>query len=85
MQLLAQHKYGLRVKNEAIFVALIKQMGLAAVTVDFMEVRHSSPVALNLGGCATSKGKTVIKVIKADYRKKVSHSIQKTFYYFKCC
>lgn len=53
---MAQHKYGLRVKNESVFIALIKQLGLAAVTVDFMEVRHSSPVALNLSGCATSKG-----------------------------
>lgn len=59
MQLMAQHKYGLRVKNEAVFVALIKQLGVAAVTVDFMEVRHSSPVSLNLSGCAsTSKGES---------------------------
>ncbi|XP_063705136.1 uncharacterized protein LOC134834417 [Culicoides brevitarsis] len=60
MQLMAQHKYGLRVRNEAVFVALIKQLGLAAVTVDFMEVRHSSPVGLNVSGCSTSKGASFI-------------------------
>lgn len=58
MQLMAQHKYGLRVKNETVFVNLIRQLGKAAVTVDFMEVKHSSPVNLNVIGCSSSKGKT---------------------------
>lgn len=56
MQLMAQHKYGLRVKNEAVFVNLIRQLGNAAVSVDFMEVKHSSPVNLNVVGCSSSKG-----------------------------
>lgn len=60
MQLMAQHKYGLRVKNEQVFINLIKQLGVAAVTVDFLEIKHSSPVKLNLMGCSTSKGNNKI-------------------------
>jgi hypothetical protein len=47
VNLMAQHKYGLRVKNEKIFVDLIERLGRYAVTVDFLEVKVSSPVGLN--------------------------------------
>lgn len=57
MQLMAQHKYGLRVSNERVFIELIQQLGSAAVTFDFMEVKYSSPVSLNSFGYSTSKGK----------------------------
>lgn len=57
MQLMAQHKYGLRVKNESTLVDLISKLGNAAVTFDFIEVKHSSPVKMNMSGCSsTSKG-----------------------------
>jgi hypothetical protein len=47
VNLMAQHKYGLRVKNEKMFVDLIERLGRYAVTVDFLEVKVSSPVGLN--------------------------------------
>lgn len=62
---MAQHKYGLRVKSEQIFVNLIRTLGIAAVTVDMLEVKHSSPVTLLMthhsGG--TSKGEYLCYVI----------------------
>lgn len=65
MRLMAQHKYGLRVNNEQVLVNLIEQLGVAAVTFDFMEVKYSSPVSLNTVGCCTSKGKTSVVRISA--------------------
>lgn len=57
-QLMAEHKYGVRAKNEQVFKDLIRTIGVAAVTVDLLEVKHSSPVTLSMtnpcGG--TSKG-----------------------------
>lgn len=55
---MAEHKYGVRAKDEQIFKDLIRTVGVAAVTVDLLEVKHSSPVTLSMtnhcGG--TSKG-----------------------------
>lgn len=62
MQLMAQHKYGLRVNNERVFIDLIKKLGKAAVTFDFMEIKYSSPVSLNVTGvCSTSKGNKLLE------------------------
>lgn len=61
MQLMAQHKYGLRVRNEKVFIELIDKLGRAAVTVDMLEVKHSRPVALNSSGVtSSSKGAAFI-------------------------
>ena len=57
---MAQHKYGLRVNNEKVFKDLIDKLGMAAVTVDLLEVKHSSPVNLNITGCSSSKGAAFI-------------------------
>lgn len=59
---MAQHKYGIRVKNEKVFIDLIHDLGLAAVTVDLLEVKHSSPVILSslIGSSGTSKGASFI-------------------------
>lgn len=57
MQLLAQHKYGLRVQNEKVFIDLIENLGKAAVIVDLMEVKFTAPVGLaTVPGLSSSKG-----------------------------
>lgn len=61
VQLLAIHKYGLRVKNENVFVELIDKLGRAASIVDLMEMKHSAPVGLaTVPGLSSSKGATFI-------------------------
>lgn len=61
MQLMAQHKYGIRVQSEKVFIDLIEKLGRAAVTVDLLEVKHSSPVGLStLVGHSSSKGASFI-------------------------
>lgn len=47
MQLIAEHKYGLRIKNEKILQQLMDTLGKAAATVDLLEVKHSSPLSIN--------------------------------------
>lgn len=44
---MAQHKYGLRLKDNEVFAELSRTLGIAAVTVDMLEVKHSSPVSLS--------------------------------------
>lgn len=48
MELMAQHKYGLRVRDNQVFAEMSRNLGLAAVTVDMLEVKHSSPIALSI-------------------------------------
>lgn len=61
MQLLAQHKYGLRVAQEKVLIDLVNELGKAAVTVDLLEVKHSSPVGLStIVGHSSSKGAAFI-------------------------
>lgn len=57
MQLMAQHKYGLRVKNEVFFQNLIESLGRAAVTIDLLEVKPSCSVKLSMSGCSTGRSK----------------------------
>lgn len=59
---MAQHKYGLRVKNERVFIDLIEKLGNYAVTVDLLEVKVTSPVGLNWNalGNGSSKGASFI-------------------------
>uniref|UniRef100_A0A1A9W8P2 DALR anticodon binding domain-containing protein n=1 Tax=Glossina brevipalpis TaxID=37001 RepID=A0A1A9W8P2_9MUSC len=60
MCLMAMHKYGVRVKQDARFCALMSRLGSAAVTVDLLEVRHSSPVKIIRCGQGSSKGASFI-------------------------
>ncbi|KAI9582274.1 uncharacterized protein LOC119637129 [Glossina fuscipes] len=60
MYLMAQHKYGVRVKQDVRFCALMKRLGSAAVSVDLLEVKHSSPVKIIRCGQSRSKGASFI-------------------------
>lgn len=67
---MAQHKYGLRVRNETFFQNLIDSLGKAAVTIDLLEVKPSCSVKLVMSGCATgrSKGKRNDRTCYAIYK-----------------
>lgn len=65
MQLIAQHKYGLRVQNEAYLRDLVGKLGEAAVVVDLLEAKTSGPVFLTakvnqLSNNTSSKGASFI-------------------------
>lgn len=64
MQLIAQHKYGLRMQNEKYLKDLVALLGAAAVTVDLLEARTSGPVFLatksNQATATSSKGASFI-------------------------
>lgn len=53
---MAMHKYGVRVKNESCFRNLINQLGEAAVKVDLLEIKHTSPVSVKRNGQGCTKG-----------------------------
>lgn len=67
MQLMAQHKYGLRVKNETFFQNLIARLGKAAVVIDLMEVKLSCSVKLTMSGCSTGPSKGIELVVVLDH------------------
>lgn len=46
MEQMAQHKCDIAPQNAATIAALSRQLAAAAVTVDLLEVKHSSPVQL---------------------------------------
>ncbi|KAI8116703.1 hypothetical protein FF38_09941 [Lucilia cuprina] len=60
MTLMALHKYGIRVKQDARFCALMERLGSAAATVDLLEVKHTSPVQIILNGQGSTKGASFI-------------------------
>lgn len=64
MQLIAQHKYGLRVQNEKYLRDLVQVLGAAAVIVDLLEAKTSGPVFLasksNQVANTSSKGASFI-------------------------
>ncbi|KAJ6639690.1 DALR anticodon-binding domain-containing protein 3 [Pseudolycoriella hygida] len=61
MQLMAEHKYGLRVKNEMFFKNLIQKLGKAATTIDLLEVKPSCPIKLSVtASSGRSKGAAFI-------------------------
>lgn len=60
MCLMAMHKYGVRVKDDTRFSTLMSRLGTAAVTVDLMEVRFSSPVQIIRSGKGSTKGAAFI-------------------------
>lgn len=60
MKLIAMHKYGLRINDDAKFNEMIRKLGLAAVSVDLLEVKHSSPVQINRAGQGCTKGASFI-------------------------
>lgn len=61
MQLMAQHKYGMRVNSESGWTEFFNQLGSAAVTIDLLHVKPSRPVVVNEDCCAStsSKGRNV--------------------------
>ncbi|XP_037026195.1 DALR anticodon-binding domain-containing protein 3 [Bradysia coprophila] len=85
MQLMAQHKYGLRVKNELFFQNLINSLGKAAVTIDLLEVRPSGSLKLNMSGCSTGRSKGASFILYNSARietllKKYDHGVATKFY-----
>ncbi|XP_065363458.1 uncharacterized protein LOC135956798 [Calliphora vicina] len=60
MTLMALHKYGIRVKQDARFCALMERLGSAAATVDLLEVKHTSPVQIIRNGQGSTKGASFI-------------------------
>lgn len=46
MHLISIHKFGVRAKNDGAFQELINDLGMAAVIMDLVEVKHSSPMVL---------------------------------------
>lgn len=56
MRLIAMHKYGMRIKDDLKFKELIQRLGNAAVSVDLLEARHTSPVQINRKGQGSTKG-----------------------------
>lgn len=60
MTLMAIHKYGIRVKHDARFCALMQRLGSAAATVDLLEVKHTSPVRIIRNGQGSTKGASFI-------------------------
>lgn len=60
MTLMALHKYGVRAKQDARFCALMDRLGVAAVTVDLLEVKHTSPVQVIRNGQGSTKGASFI-------------------------
>ncbi|XP_075158279.1 uncharacterized protein LOC142231536 [Haematobia irritans] len=60
VSLMALHKYGIRVKQDSRFSDLMKRLGSAAVTVDLLEVKHTSPVQIIRNGQGSTKGASFI-------------------------
>ncbi|XP_055841663.1 uncharacterized protein LOC129908872 isoform X2 [Episyrphus balteatus] len=60
MRLMAMHKYGIRVKDDKKFCELFGRLGEAAVTVDLLEVKPSSPVNMIRSGQGSTKGASFI-------------------------
>lgn len=60
MCLIALHKYGLRFKEEEKFSSLMEQIGTAAVTIDLLEVKHSSPVQIVRNAKGSTRGASFI-------------------------
>jgi len=60
MQLIAMHKYGIRTKDSDYFTQLLDKLGRAAVIIDLVEVKHTSPVQIVEDNNGCSKGAAFI-------------------------
>uniref|UniRef100_A0A1Q3F0V5 DALR anticodon binding domain-containing protein n=1 Tax=Culex tarsalis TaxID=7177 RepID=A0A1Q3F0V5_CULTA len=60
MQLIAQHKYGLRVKDQERFQKMISSLGRSAAIVDLLESKASSPIDMKRDKNQSSKGAAFI-------------------------
>ncbi|XP_055636144.1 DALR anticodon-binding domain-containing protein 3 [Toxorhynchites rutilus septentrionalis] len=60
MQLIAQHKYGIRVKDSQKLKSLVASLGRSAAIVDMLESKASSPIDLRKDKNASSKGASFI-------------------------
>ncbi|XP_062555229.1 DALR anticodon-binding domain-containing protein 3 [Armigeres subalbatus] len=60
MQLIAQHKYGIRVRDHRHFQETIASLGRSAAIVDMLESKASSPVDMRKDKYQSSKGASFI-------------------------
>ncbi|XP_029718815.2 DALR anticodon-binding domain-containing protein 3 [Aedes albopictus] len=60
MQLIAQHKYGIRVRNHQRFQETIASLGRSAAIVDMLESKASSPIDMRKEKNQSSKGAAFI-------------------------
>lgn len=58
MRLIATHRNGMRSKEG--FKEMVAKLGLAAVSIDLLEVKHTSPVQINRTGQGCTKGVSFI-------------------------
>lgn len=56
MQLIAQHKYGIRVRDHQRFQEMIASLGRSAAIVDMLESKASSPIDMKKEKNQSSKG-----------------------------
>lgn len=82
MLLMAMHKYGIRIKDDKKFTELFGRLGEAAVMVDLLEVKHSSPVNIIRSGQGSTKGASFIlynsarlQTLLRTFEQKVSDGI----------
>lgn len=59
MQLIAQHKYGIRVRNHQRFQETIASLGRSAAIVDMLESKASSPIDMRKEKNQSSKGQSM--------------------------
>ncbi|XP_065085275.1 DALR anticodon-binding domain-containing protein 3 [Ochlerotatus camptorhynchus] len=60
MQLIAQHKYGIRVRDHQRFQEMIASLGRSAAIVDMLESKASSPIDMKTEKNQSSKGAAFI-------------------------
>lgn len=72
MQLMAQHKYGLRITAGPGWSDFCMQLGSAAVTIDLLHVKPSRPVIVNedCSASTSSKGR-ILKLLYCSFVKNV--------------
>lgn len=57
MQLMAQHKYGVRVTSEPGWADFFKRLGDAAVNIDLLHVKPNRPIIINEDCAASTSSK----------------------------
>ncbi|XP_055384928.1 DALR anticodon-binding domain-containing protein 3 [Condylostylus longicornis] len=60
MQLIAMHKYGIRMQGDTCFAEFLDKLGSATVTIDLLEVKHTSPIQVSNEKMSNSKGASFI-------------------------
>ncbi|XP_058447401.1 DALR anticodon-binding domain-containing protein 3 [Malaya genurostris] len=83
MQLIAQHKYGIRVKDHRRFQNTIISLGRSAAIVDMLEAKASSPIDIRKNNNQSSKGAQFVlyNYARLSVLFKTFEEKQKTNYY----